>query len=108
MNVYLGKSAAGATWPLPWQVFMERNPKMAAELEVKWETPPLVNNSLVAQDDVPQELVAKVRDLLLGLHTHEEGRKLLTTLPLARFEDATEATYQPVRDFLKKYDEEIH
>ena len=108
MNVYLGKSAAGATWPPPWRAFMERNPKMAAELEVKWETTPLVNNGLVARDDVPQELVTKMRDLLLELHTHEEGRRLLAALPLTRFEAATEATYQPVRDFLKKYDEEIH
>ncbi len=108
MNVYLGKSAAGATWPPPWRAFMERNPKMATELEVKWETAPLVNNSLVARDDVDPEVVETMRALLLGLHTHEEGRRLLAALPLVRFEDATEATYQPVRDFLKKYDEEIH
>jgi len=107
MNVSLGKSAAGATWPPPWQAFQERNPERAAELEVKWETLPLVNNGLVARDDMKPEVVAKVRDLLLSLHTHEEGRRLLAALPLARFENATETTYQPVRDFLKKYSEEI-
>lgn len=108
MNVYLGKSAAGATWPPPWQAFQERNPKMAAELEVKWESSPLPNNGLVARDDVPPEVVAKMRSLLISLHTHEEGRSLLATLPLARFENATEATYQPVRDFLKIYSASVH
>ncbi|MGV1098545.1 phosphate/phosphite/phosphonate ABC transporter substrate-binding protein [Thiovibrio sp. JS02] len=108
MNVYLGKSAAGATWPPPWQAFCERNPGIAAELEVKWESPPLLNNGLVARDDLPPEVVARVRSLLVALHSHEEGRLLLAALPLARFESATEATYRPVRDFLRQYAEAVH
>ncbi|MFH2124313.1 MAG: phosphate/phosphite/phosphonate ABC transporter substrate-binding protein [Pseudomonadota bacterium] len=108
MNVYLRKSAAGATWPPPWQSFAARNPKIAAELEVKWESPPLVNNGLVARDDLAPEMVDKVQALLLHLHTHEEGRQLLSALPLMRFESATDATYQPVRDFMKKYTESVH
>lgn len=108
MNVYLGKSAAGATWPPPWQAFVEQNPAIAAELEVKWESAPLVNNSLVARDDVPQEVVSRIRALLLGLHSHEEGRRLLAALPLSCFDDATDATYQPVHEFMKKYSSTIH
>ncbi len=103
MNVYLGRAAAGATWPQPWEAFVEHNPKFAAELRVKWETPPLVNNSLVVRDDVPPALVARIGALLFALHTHEEGRRLLAELPLARFEAATDATYDPVRDFLVRY-----
>lgn len=108
MNVSLGKSDAGATWLPPWQAFIEHNPGLSAELEVKWETPHLVNNGLVARDDIPPEMVEKVRSLLVTLHTHEEGRRLLAALLLTHFENATEATYQPVRDFLKKYFKEIH
>lgn len=108
MNVYLEKSAAGATWPSPWQSFEKRNPQIAAELEVKWETPPLVNSGLVARDDVPPEVVSKVQSLLVALHTHDEGRQLLTAIPLSYFESATDATYQPVRDFMKKYSKAIH
>lgn len=108
MNVYLGKSAAGGTWLPAWQAFVERNPQIAAELEVKWETPSLLNNGLVARDDVPPEIVDKVQLLLLALPTHEEGRQLLAALPLARFERATDVTYQPVRDFMKRYSEAVH
>ena len=108
MNVYMGKSAAGGTWLPPWQAFVERNPLLAAELEVKWETPPLFNNGLVVRDDVPPEIVDKVQSLLLDLPTHEEGLQLLAVLPLARFERATDATYQPVRDFMKKYSEAVY
>jgi len=108
MNVYLGKSAAGATWPPPWQAFIEGNPAIADELEVRWETSSLINNSLVARDDVPPKVVSEIKSILLALHTHEEGRKLLALLPLVCFEDGNDATYQPVQDFMKKYVKVIH
>ena len=108
MNVYLRQAAAGATWPPPWQAFVERNPQFAAELVVKWETPPLVNNALVVRDDVPQRVVDQVAGLLFALHTHAEGRTLLAALPLARFESAMDETYQPVTDFLEKYNAAVH
>ena len=103
MQVYLGTSAAGATWPPPWKAFVERNPRYAEELVVKWETPPLVNNGLVVRDNVPREVADKVAALLFALHTHDEGRRLLAAIPLSRFEPATSETYRPVYDFMKKY-----
>jgi len=108
MNVILGKSAAGATWPPPWQAFIEANPAIADELEVRWETSSLINNSLVVRDDVPPEVVSRIKSILLALHTHEKGRKLLALLPLACFEDGNDATYQPVQDFMKEYGKSIH
>ncbi|MFI5180382.1 MAG: phosphate/phosphite/phosphonate ABC transporter substrate-binding protein [Thermoanaerobaculia bacterium] len=107
MNVYLGRSAAAATWPVPWKTFAEGNPAIAKELVVRWETPSLVNNGLVVRDDVPRKVADELGALLFSLHKHEEGRMLLSAIPLSRFEPATEATYQPVRDFLKTYREVI-
>jgi phosphonate transport system substrate-binding protein len=46
MNTCLGKSAAGATWPPPWRLFQIDHPDKAAQLELIWETPPLMNNSV--------------------------------------------------------------
>jgi len=107
MNVYLHKSAAGGTWPPPWEAFKERSPEIAAELDIKWETPPLINLSLVARDDVPDNLRRQVSGLLFSLHNSEEGRRLLSALPLKRFEPATDATYSPVLEFIKKYNKAI-
>jgi len=103
MNVHLGRSAAGATWPPPWKAFCERNPDIAATLVVRWETAPLINNGLVARDDVPEDLVERVAALLCALHTHETGRALLSALPLSRFERATNQTYGVVNDFMERY-----
>ncbi|MBI3564775.1 MAG: phosphate/phosphite/phosphonate ABC transporter substrate-binding protein [Elusimicrobia bacterium] len=104
MNVFIGKTAAGATWPPPWEAFQKSNPAQARELVVRWETPSLVNNGLVARDDVPRETVDAFARALFGLDSDPEGRRLLAALPLERFEPATEATYAPVASFLKTYE----
>lgn len=107
MNVYLGKTVAGATWPPPWRSFVREHPDIAAQLEVKWETPSLVNNGLVVRADVPPETVRRVRELLLRLPESEEGRALLASLELSRFEAADEASFQPVKDFLERFERQI-
>lgn len=107
MNVYLGHTAAGATWPPPWQAMRRERPQLAEELEVKWETPSLPNNGLVAREDVPAQLVSRVGELLFNLHTHAEGRVMLKRMELSRFEPADNATYDPVRTFLKAFSEQV-
>jgi phosphonate transport system substrate-binding protein len=107
MSVYLGQAAAAATWPVPWETFSRRRPEVAAALEVRWETAPLVNNALVARDDVPPELVARVGALLFAMHETPEGARLLAEVPVPRFEPATAETYAPVRDFLEIYQRSI-
>ncbi len=103
MSVYLKTSAAAATWPPPWEAFRRREPDVAAALEVRWQTEPLVNNGLVARDDVPPEVVARVGELLFALHTHEAGRRMLAEMALTRFEPADESTYLPVKEFMDTY-----
>ncbi len=107
MNVYLRRTSAGSTWPVPWRTFVALNPEIARELVVRWETSPLVNNGLVVRDDVRADRAGNVAAHLLSLHTQEEGRKLLAAIPLSRFEPATEETYAPVRDFLRRYREVV-
>lgn len=107
MNVYLGNVAAGATWPPPWRKFQQDEPAKAEQLTVKWQTPSLPNNGLVARDDVRPELVEKVAELLFTLHDSGEGKALLARIPLSRFEPADSETYQPVRDFLTWFNANI-
>ena len=103
LNVFQGKTAAGATWPPPWQALSRERPELAEALEVKWQTESLPNNSLVARDDVPQAVVGAVKAALLHLQDHPQGQALLARLPLSRFESADEQTYQPVRDFVLRF-----
>jgi phosphonate transport system substrate-binding protein len=103
MNVYLGEVAAGATWPVPWKAFVKEHPEQAAQMEVKWQTEALLNNGWVARADVPTEVVDKVAKTLFALNSSESGRKILERLPISRFELASNATYQPVVDYLDRF-----
>jgi phosphonate transport system substrate-binding protein len=107
MNVYLGETAAGATWPPPWRAFAKERPDLAAHLEVRWETEALVNNALIARDDVPAELVAEVGTLLFDLHRHPAGSAILAAMELSRFEPADDTAYAPVRAFLERFTREV-
>lgn len=103
MNVYLGNTAAGATWPPPWIAFKKDHRDIAAQLEIRWTTEALLNNGLVARDDFPPELLKKVAAVLFSLQTGKEGLDMLARIPLSRFEAATDATYTPVYDFVEKF-----
>ncbi len=107
MNVYLGKVAAGATWPLPWEAFQKEHPDQARELELKWETEPLINNGVVARDDVPVALAKRVAQLLDTLHTTAEGRVMLARMPLSRFELADDQRYRVIENFLHKFNQTV-
>ena len=74
---------------------------------IKWTTPPLPNNGLVVRSDVPQDVLQKVSSLIFRLHTHEKGKKILEAMELSRYEKADDATYEPVREFLKKFEREV-
>ncbi len=103
MNVYMGEVAAGVTWTLPWELFQREQPDKARQLEAKWVTAPLINNSVMARDDVPPELVQRVAQLLDTLHTTSEGKAILQRLPLSRFELANDQRYRVVGDFLRRF-----
>ncbi|MDD5028185.1 MAG: phosphate/phosphite/phosphonate ABC transporter substrate-binding protein [Rhodoferax sp.] len=107
LNVYLGNVAAAATWPLPWDAFQKEHPDKAHELQLKWETEPLINNGVVARDDVPQALRKQVAKLLDTLHTSEEGKTILARLPLSRFELADDQRYRVIDDFLQKFEHDV-
>ena len=107
MNVYLGHTAAGATWPPPWQAFSKEHPEIAATLEVRWRTASLPNNGLVVRNDVPAALLDQVSQLLFHLHEHPEGAAILAAMALSRFEAANSDTYGSVRHFLRRFEQEL-
>ncbi len=103
MQVARGEVVAGATWPLAWTGFQRQFPEQAALLEVRWPTAPLINQGLIARDDLAPALVDDVGRLLAELHSADQGRAMLAQLPLERFERARDTDYLVVRDFLDRY-----
>lgn len=107
MNAYLGKTAAAATWPTPWRAFQKEHPTEAAEMKLVWETPSLVNNSVMVRNDVPDAVREHVRKLLLKLHDTPEGRDILEGMETARFLPASDADYSTVRDYISRFEKEV-
>lgn len=107
MNVVLGRTAAGATWPPPWREFQREHPAEAAQLRVAWETPPLVNNSVMMRGDVPVALRERVRALLLGLPGTPDGRALLAHMETARFLRADDSDYDVARAYVARFERDV-
>lgn len=107
MNAYLGNTAAGVTWPPPWNLLSEERPELKAEMYPIWETDPLPNNGLVVRDDISPELVAKVSKVIFSLHEDKAGQAILSSMGLSTFEAANNETYQPVINFLEEFSREV-
>ncbi|MDH5543980.1 MAG: phosphate/phosphite/phosphonate ABC transporter substrate-binding protein [Gammaproteobacteria bacterium] len=107
MNVYLKETAAGATWPPPWRAFQKDHPEEAAQLQVIWETPPLINNSVMARNDIPSEIRMRVRELLTSLEKTDEGLRILKGMETARFHAANDDSYDKVRQFVESFEKNV-
>lgn len=107
MNVFLKQTAAGATWPPPWRQFQQDHPEEAAQLQVAWETPPLVNNSVMVRNDVDAALAQQVTAVLLGLAQTAQGTAILATLQTAAFHPANDASYQVVTQYIARFERDV-
>ncbi|BCO31916.1 hypothetical protein TspCOW1_20190 [Thiohalobacter sp. COW1] len=105
LNIQRGNVAAGTVYPPAWRMFLKERPDLADDLMILWETEFLPDNSVMARDDVPPELVARVAQALLAMQEEPAGREVLASMDTPRFEAADNATYDPVRDFMQRYRE---
>jgi phosphonate transport system substrate-binding protein len=102
-SVLMRASDAAAVWPDPWQKYLLAYPERARQLQVRWITPPLVNNGLVVRRDVPPAVADRVLAALRNLQSTSDGQRLLRQLAVSNFEPADDASYDPVRKFLRSF-----
>lgn len=107
MSVFLGQTVAASTWPPPWYALKKERPELAEQLTISWETKPLLNNGFVVLPTVPDHIVEQVKAVLINLHKSEEGQKILTSMELSRFEEASNSTYIPIRKFIQDFSREV-
>lgn len=107
MNVYLGNTIAGATWPQPWRAFQKKFPAEAAQMKVIWETESLINNSVMVRDDVPAEVCELILKYLLSLDETKEGKTILSNIEAARFLPANNQDYQILKTYIEHFEKEV-
>lgn len=103
LNVAQGLVDLGLTWPPPWRLFQAREPAQAAGLEVDRRSMALINNGVMAREDLDPQQVQRVVQALQDLSADEEGRRRLAAAGIAGFEPADNATYDGVEGFLRDY-----
>ncbi|MCK9413067.1 MAG: phosphate/phosphite/phosphonate ABC transporter substrate-binding protein [Prolixibacteraceae bacterium] len=107
MNVFLKITAAGATWPPPWRIFQKDHPEEASALKVIWETESLINNSVMARNDIPASIRDQVQKYLFGLHETEPGRSMLFKMETSCFLPASNKDYEVVQVYVERFEKEI-
>lgn len=107
MNVYLGNVTAGATWPPSWRSFQKDHPEQAKQLKVIWQTPPLINNSVMVRDDFPAIMSQQIQSLIVNLADSPQGQIILTGMETALFTIAQNEDYDVVRTYIKHFEEKV-
>ncbi len=107
LNAFTKDTVAGATWPPPWESWRKENPEKARQMEVVWETKPLINNGFIVKKEFDAKLAAKLQQLLVQLDRTSEGKRLLENAGFAGFEVATDADYDVVKTFLTRYEQVV-
>ena len=107
LNALTGDYAACGSTVRFWRAWARDNPKKAGMMKVLWRTPALPHNGVIARADVPPAVMQQVAAALAGLDKDKDVDQSQFRIDQQHFELATEATYAPMRDFLRRYDQII-
>lgn len=107
MNAYLKESDIASTWPPPWRLFQREHSQEASKMQVIWETPTLINNSIMVRQDVPAFLADQVRALLLDLQNQPEGAQIFYAAGISAYYFADNTTYDKVRPYITNFEKAV-
>lgn len=107
VNATTGDFAACGSTSRFWRAWSRENPEKARGLKVLWRTESLPHNAVVARDDVPEAVARGVAAALVGMDSDPELDQSQFRVDQQHFEAATDATYAPMREFLRRYDQAI-
>jgi phosphonate transport system substrate-binding protein len=97
-----GKSDIGAAKSRVLERLIAKAPIVKEELHIITESPDLPDNTLMIKKDIDPELKRMFKDTLLKLDRTPEGLKILETLGIKRFIDASEEDFSDVKELASK------
>jgi phosphonate transport system substrate-binding protein len=104
LEVYLGHASLGATWKPAWEMYLRQRPEIGSKLQVRWETPSLVNAGVLFRFSIDSGLAAKLANLFFQMGRDEQGRRALRRLNISGFEPADSSSFRPMEAFLREYE----
>ncbi|MHB8881956.1 MAG: phosphate/phosphite/phosphonate ABC transporter substrate-binding protein [Thermodesulfovibrionales bacterium] len=103
INAVIGKRAdIGCAKDTIYKRMSRRNPRIERELAIIGQSPDFPSNALCLRKDLDPSIHKRIRDVLLGMHTDPDGRKILSDLEAVKFVPSTMEDYKPVFDVAKK------
>lgn len=103
LNAYTKDALIAATWPPPWEAWCKENPLKAQEMQIVWQTEPLINNGLVVKKGFDPYLRAQIVSLLVNMHNDSKGKKLLEDAGFEGFVASNDDDFKIVEQFLREY-----
>lgn len=107
LNAWSGEFDACGSTSRFFRGWSKKNPEKAKEIRLLWRTPPLPHNAVIARDDVPAAIGDAVAGALAGLDKDPAVDQGQFKIDQQHFELAGNDAYQPVIDFLRRYDAAI-
>lgn len=107
LNALIDEYAACGSTVRFWRIWARDNPQRAEQMRVLWRTPSLPHNGVVAHKDVAPGLAKEVAKALVGMDKDKDLDQKQFRIDQQHFELATDASYQPVQDFLRRYDQAV-
>ena len=83
---------------LVYHYMINKEPAMAGKLKIVHKSPPYGIPPVVVHPALDQEVKARLRSILLNLHTDEAGRKILNNLMIDRFVLYNDSAYDTIRN----------
>ena len=74
------------------------NPNLISRTKIIWRSSPYGINPVVVHPSLDPKLKSQLRDLLLNLHEHEEGKAILLKMGVDRFVLPDDRAYDSVRE----------
>lgn len=107
LNAYTGDADACGTSTRFWRTWSRDNPDKARLMRAVFTTHSLPHNGIVARNNIPPQLANQVARALAGMDKDPSVDQSQFKIDQAHFELANDATYQPMEEFLKRYDQSI-
>ncbi|MBS4096122.1 MAG: phosphate/phosphite/phosphonate ABC transporter substrate-binding protein [Sulfuricella sp.] len=107
LNAYSGDALACGSTVRFWRLWSRDNPDKAKEMTVLWKTEALPHNGIVVRDDVAPQLAQQVASTLAGMDKDKDLDPKQFKADQAHFELAANATYKPMLEFLKRYEQAL-
>ncbi len=105
VNAHVGDAYACGSTSRFFRTWSRENPDKARDMQQLWRTDSLPHNGIVARKDIDERVARQVAQALAAMETEVDQSQF--RIDQAHFELASDKTYEPMRDFLRRYDKAI-